>query len=135
MIDMEMVTATEFERRMQETWQIDKAHPDCDGFDAVWQGRHYFGEGLARIVELRSDLTLEILDDTYHHSIGITGDHDDSPELVSKFYLSGYHRVCADSVVSCDREYVETAQQSYLFYLPSIEETEGFVAQIPQTLV
>lgn len=128
---MEVVTATEFEQRIQETWQTDAAYSTNDygnGFDAVWQGRHYFSDDIDRFVELRSDLSLDIVDDTYHHSIGITGNHDDSQELVSKFYLSGYHRVCADGIGNYDREYIETAQQNYLFYLPSIEETEHYFA-------
>jgi AraC-like DNA-binding protein len=126
---MEFVTAAEFDQRIQETWRSSEAsNCTCNGFDAVWQGRHYFSDDSTRIVELRSDLLLEIVDDTYHHSVAIKGSHDDSQDLVSKFYLSGYHRVCTDENLSCDREYVETAQQSYLFYLPSIEETEQYFA-------
>jgi AraC-like DNA-binding protein len=68
------------------------------------------------------------MEDRYHHSVGITGNHDDSQDLVSKFYLSGYHRVHTDGVDNCDREYTETSQHSYLFYLPNVEETECYFA-------
>jgi len=50
--------------------------------------------------------------------------HEQTCPLISKFYLSGNHRVLTPGIKDVKDDYVEKANRNYLFYLPDIKEVE-----------
>ncbi|MBD3885230.1 helix-turn-helix transcriptional regulator [Phormidium tenue FACHB-886] len=99
-----------------------------DGFDRMGRCRHRYSQDYFWEIELRPGFWLEFIDDEYHHSLSVLTDHDESMPLVSKFYLSGNHRVLTPNVRGVKSEYEENAGQSYLFFLPNLQEVEQCLA-------
>lgn len=100
-----------------------------DGFDRVGRCQHRYSQDYFWEVQLRPGFWLEFIDDQYHQPLSKLNDHDETMPLVSKFYLSGVHRVLTPNVSGVQREYEEKAGQSYLFFLPDIQEVEQFAAK------
>ncbi|MBE9171350.1 helix-turn-helix transcriptional regulator [Pleurocapsales cyanobacterium LEGE 06147] len=125
---MEIVTSEQFNQRIQETLQQIELQHHVNGFDCISKSRHRYSTDDCHFVELRPGLHLEIMTNCYHHSVSIQNEHDDFPELVSKFYLSGHHRAISSDIENSEKGYSETAGNNYLFYLPDIEETEQYFA-------
>lgn len=118
---METITAKEYYDR----WICGSVRDEVSGFDltvihnTVWSDDYY------REVQLRPGLWLDICDEVYYRDLAITGEHENFTALVSKFYLSGYHRVISPTgIVGVEPDYIEQGGYHYLFYLPNIEETE-----------
>jgi len=99
-----------------------------DGFDRIGRCKHYYGQDYFWEVQLRPGFWLEYIDDEIHHPLCLLTDHDESMPLVSKFYLSGKHPVLTPNVKGVNSEYEEKAGQSYLFFLPDLQEVEQFPA-------
>jgi AraC-like DNA-binding protein len=99
-----------------------------DGFDRVGRCRHYYSQDYFWEIELRPGFWLEFIDDDYCQPLSMLTDHDGAMPLVSKFYLSGHHRVLTPDVRGVKSEYEEKAGQSYLFFLPDLQEVEQFSA-------
>lgn len=99
-----------------------------DGFDRVGRCTHHYSQDYFWDVQLRPGVWLEFVDDQYHRPLSLLTEHDESMPLVSKFYLSGHHPVLTPNVKGIKREYEEKAGQSYLFFLPDIQEVEQFPA-------
>ncbi|NJL41097.1 MAG: helix-turn-helix transcriptional regulator [Leptolyngbyaceae cyanobacterium SM1_4_3] len=97
-----------------------------DGFDCVGRCDHYYSQDYFWEIQLRPGFWLEFIDDEIHRSLDLLTEHDESMPLVSKFYLSGHHPVLTPNVKGVNQEYEEKAGQSYLFFLPDIQEIERF---------
>jgi AraC family transcriptional regulator, transcriptional activator of the genes for pyochelin and ferripyochelin receptors len=100
-----------------------------DGFDRVGKCKHHYSQDYFWEIQLRPGFWLEFIDDEIHRSVSLLTDHDESMPLVSKFYLSGHHQVLMPDVKGVKCEYEEKAGESYLFFLPDIQEIEQFSAQ------
>lgn len=101
---------------------------DQDGFDRIGRCKHRYSQDYFWEIQLRPGFWLEFIDDVYHQSLSSLTDHDASMPLVSKFYLSGNHQVLTPNVKGVKGEYEEKAGQSYLFFLPDLQEIEQFPA-------
>lgn len=106
-----------------------------NGFDRVGRCKHHYSQDYFWEVQLRPGFWLEFIDDTYHRALSKLTDHDETMPLVSKFYLSGVHRVLTPNVNGVQREYEEKVGQSYLFFLPDIQEVEQSAANQQLQLV
>jgi AraC-like DNA-binding protein len=119
-----VLTRVEFEKIRAESLQIEEYRENTDGFDRIEKHRYRFSDDYYRGAELRSGLHLEIIDEQYHDSLCVETPHDMPFPLVSKFYLSGNHRVLTPGIKEVKDDYVEQVNQNYLFYLPDITEIE-----------
>jgi len=123
-----VLTRAEFEEIIAESLQVEEYHENTDGFDCIEKNRHRFSCNYSRNAELRPGLYLEISDDKYHNSLCVENFHDMSPLLISKFYLSGNHRVLTPGIKDVKDDYVEKVNQNYLFNLPDLKEIEQWQA-------
>jgi len=99
-----------------------------DGFDRMGRCKHRYSQDYFWELQLRPGFWLEFIDKDYHQSLSQLNDHDETMPLVSKFYLSGHHPVLNPGVNGVKSEYEEKAGQSYLFFLPDLQEIEQFLA-------
>lgn len=99
---------------------------DEDGFDRIGRCKHRYSQDYFWEIQLRPGFWLEYIEDDYHHPLSILTDHDESMPFVSKFYLSGNHQVLTSNIKGVKSEYEEKAGQSYLFFLPDLQEVEQF---------
>ncbi|MGD1917694.1 MAG: helix-turn-helix transcriptional regulator [Pleurocapsa sp.] len=126
---MKIISCQEF----LEQWQ-DSGHREIltstDGFEVLekYQGRWIQGE--SKSVELRSGLRLEVCDDIFQYDLGIPSHHStDFVDLTAKFFLSGTEGVISPpGIKGVAESYEERAGQSYLYYLPDIDEIEQHLA-------
>jgi len=118
------LTTAQFEEIRAESLQIEALYHNTDGFDEIEKNRHRFSHNYCRCAELQPGLYLQISDHQFHNSLCRENFHDMSPLLTSKFYLSGNQRVLTPGIKEIKDEYVEKANQNYLFYLPDITEIE-----------
>ncbi|MEH2462337.1 AraC family transcriptional regulator [Nostoc sp.] len=88
----------------------------------------WFGQRSFRWTFLGSNLELAIQESEYSQAVIFENEHDDSPELTSKFFLSGAMRTTTPNVPGVSDDYEEVAGYNYLFYLPNIREFEHFNA-------
>ncbi|MEH2466269.1 helix-turn-helix transcriptional regulator [Nostoc sp.] len=88
----------------------------------------WFGQSSHRWACLRSNLELAIYEGEYSQPVIFEGEHDDSPFVTSKFFLSGGMRTTTPNVPGVSDDYEEVADYNYLFYLPDIREFEHFLA-------
>ncbi|MBD2463171.1 helix-turn-helix transcriptional regulator [Oscillatoria sp. FACHB-1407] len=124
------ITSAEYLEEWEESLQSGNGAIACgeDGFDRVVRCKHRYSQDYYWQIELRPGFCLEFIDDHVHESLSVLTEHDESMPLVCKFYVSGHHRVLTPNVPGVKSEYEEKAGQSYLFFLPDIQETEIFPA-------
>jgi AraC family transcriptional regulator, transcriptional activator of the genes for pyochelin and ferripyochelin receptors len=108
---------------------------NTNGFDYIEKIEHQLAKEHIQIMRLRSGLCLEIIDDQCYTDFSVENDHSEYNILVSKFYLSGCHRVLTPNVPEVPDEYVERAGYNYLFFLPDILEIEQFFANQQMRLI
>jgi AraC-like DNA-binding protein len=94
------------------------------GFDRLGRCKHRYSQDYFWEVELRPGFWLEFMDEDYHQSLSTLINHDESMPIVSKFCLSGNYQVLTPNVKEVKSEYEEKAGQSYLFFLPDLQEIE-----------
>lgn len=121
------MTDQEFTELQQQYIHREVAY-NVNGFDYVEKIEHQFANEHYQAVQLRPELRLEIIDDQCYTDLSLENDHSEYNILVSKFYISGCHRVLTPNVPNVPAEYVEKAGYNYLFFLPDILETEQFFA-------
>lgn len=122
------LTLPEFEELRQQSLRQSQVYEHCNGFDRVEKQEHQFAKEQYETILFRPELRLEIIDDFYYQNYSIAVDHSEFDLLVSKFYLSGCHRVLTPNVPDVSDDYIERADYNYLFFLPDIQETEQFFA-------
>ncbi|MEH2259708.1 hypothetical protein [Nostoc sp.] len=88
----------------------------------------WFNQVSSHWTMLRHRLELVIQESDYSEAVIVEGEHDNSPFLTSKFYLSGGMRTTTPNVPGVSDDYEEVAGYNYLFYLPDIREFEHFTA-------
>ncbi|AVH72818.1 helix-turn-helix transcriptional regulator [Nostoc sp. 'Lobaria pulmonaria (5183) cyanobiont'] len=88
----------------------------------------WFGQNSHRWTILRHNLGLSISDNEFSQAIIAEEKHDNSPELTSKFFLSGAVRTVTPNVPGVSDDYEEVAGYNYLFCLPDVREFEHFNA-------
>jgi AraC family transcriptional regulator, transcriptional activator of the genes for pyochelin and ferripyochelin receptors len=99
---------------------------NVDGFDKIENLQHSLYKSIFKEVKLNSGLSLEITNATCYSPINFDVIHNNCDFLVSKFYLSGNHGVICPQVKNVAEYYTEKAGESYLFYLPNIQEVEQY---------
>lgn len=119
-----ILTRTEFEEIRAESLKVEEFYENKDGFDVIERCSDRFSDDYIQVVQLRSGLYLEINDYKYRNSLNVENCHELVSPIVSKFYLSGNHRVLTPRTDELNEDYVEQACHNYLFYLPDIEEIE-----------
>lgn len=119
-----ILTRTEFEEIRAESLKIKQYYENKDGFEIIERSCDRFSDDYVQAVQLRLGLYLEINDYKYHNSLNVENCHEVVCPLVSKFYLSGNHRVLSPRTEELKEDYLEQAHHHYLFYLPDIEEIE-----------
>lgn len=122
------LTRAEWRELWQEGLQMGELAYGSDGFDIVKKYQHQFSKNYCRVVQLRPGLHLEIIDNYYYNPLSIENLHSEPKPLISKFYLSGNHRVLTPSVRGVRDAYEENSGQNYLFFLPDIREIEQWQA-------
>lgn len=118
------LTRAEWRELRQESIERGEVVRNCNGFDLIQKYQHRFSNNFCQMVELRPGLHLEIIDNHYYKPFSIESLHSASKPLISKFYLSGIHRVLTPGVQGVKGDYEEGGGQNYLFFLPDIEEIE-----------
>ncbi|MEH2064874.1 MAG: AraC family transcriptional regulator [Nostoc sp.] len=88
----------------------------------------WFGQSSFRWTFLRHNLEIAICDDEFSHPVIAQQKHDNSTELISKFFLSGAIRTVTPNVPGVSNDYEEIAGYNYLFCLPDVREFEYFNA-------
>jgi AraC family transcriptional regulator, transcriptional activator of the genes for pyochelin and ferripyochelin receptors len=122
---MKVITEQEYYDLWIDNLVSEEVSHDRAGFDLTASCSDIWSDNYYREVKLRSGLSLDICDDVYHRDLAVICKHEQFTFVVSKFYLSGYHRVISPAgIVGVDSNYVEQGGNHYLFYLPNIEETE-----------
>lgn len=121
------------EESYMQSWQTGimkgKTRLNVNGFDVIEQSKNDWSLDEVRGVQLRPGLHLRISDDRYNRDLNTKCDHCDLNSIVSKFYVSGHHDVISPTGIDgVAKNYAETAGNSYLFYLPKIEEIEQYHA-------
>ncbi|WP_375474009.1 helix-turn-helix transcriptional regulator [uncultured Nostoc sp.] len=86
----------------------------------------WFGQSSHRWTILRHNLGLSISDNEFSQAVIAEEKHDNSPELTSKFFLSGAVRTVTPNVLGVSDDYEEVAGYNYLFCLPDVREFEHF---------
>ncbi|MUL34902.1 helix-turn-helix transcriptional regulator [Gloeocapsopsis dulcis] len=121
---MKTITDAEYTEQWEASLQKHYLAYNTDGFDRVGKCQHQYSQDYFWEIQLRPGLMVEFIEDDYHRCLCKETYHDDSVTLVSKFYLSGVHRVLTPSVKGVKEDYEEKAGYSYLFFLPDIREIE-----------
>lgn len=123
---MEVLTEVEFLEKTLTTGGTREIVYEVDGFDRVETLEHSLYRSKIKEVELSCGLRLKITNATCFSPLNYDVNHDGFDFLVAKFYLSGRHRVICPQVAGIAENYLEEAGQSYLFYLPNIQEIEQY---------
>ncbi|MEO1340975.1 MAG: AraC family transcriptional regulator, partial [Cyanobacteria bacterium J06635_13] len=121
---MKVYTHAEYDRLYRETLSYEQINFNLRGFDVVRVSKSQWDEGQYCNVNLSSGIRLEVIDEQILLNCNKKNEHNDSPIIVGKFYLNGYHSVICPGIDGIAPEYAETKGQNYLFYLPDIEEVE-----------
>jgi len=124
------ITGAEYSKQWEESFQEGNGTSTYgeDGFDHVVRCKHRYSQDYYWQIELRPGFCLEFIDDEIYQPLSVLTAHDESMPLVCKFYLSGHHQVLTPNVKGVKSEYEEKAGQSYMFFLPDIQENEIFSA-------
>lgn len=123
---MKVFTNAELLRIHKETLLYEHVDFNLHGFDEVCAYKNQWCENLYFDTDLSLGTKLDIVDKQVHINYNNLVEHDDRAYLTAKFYLSGYHSVICPGIKGIPAEYAETGGQSYLFYLPNIEEIEQY---------
>jgi AraC family transcriptional regulator, transcriptional activator of the genes for pyochelin and ferripyochelin receptors len=91
--------------------------------------RDRFCHGSCWDFQLGRGLNLTVFDEAFQTTLEVENEHDETVPLISKFYLSGNHRVLTSNVGEVGEDYLEQAGQHYLFFLPNIREIEIYPAK------
>lgn len=105
---------------------------DCEG---KVEFSTWFGHASSCWTFLRHNLELVIHESEYSQPVILESEHDDSPFLTSKFFLSGGMRTTTPNVPGVNDDYEEVAGYNYLFFLPDIREFEHFTANQPKQCI
>lgn len=121
---MEIIAQDAYEQRWQEGIVSTVEIADAHGFDRMATSEHHWSSEHNCRVELPG-LYLEMCDEQFHHDLNVQAIHDDFQVLAFRFYLSGHHTVISPSgIANVPIDYAEIGGNSYLFYLPELEEIE-----------
>ncbi|MEM9274135.1 MAG: AraC family transcriptional regulator [Cyanobacteria bacterium P01_F01_bin.143] len=123
---MQFYTNTEYERKYQESLSYEQIESNIRGFDEVLAFKCHMSEEKQLYVKLTSGIELMIFDENILVDQNLLVDHYDYCGITSKFFLNGYHSVICPGIKGVAEKYVEQGGQSYLFYLPDIEEIEQY---------
>jgi AraC-like DNA-binding protein len=123
---MEIIAYEDFEQQVGNYLQRDIIH-NADGFDWIDIGLNRFSTNNCRGVEFSSGIRLEICNESYHNSLGMTTQHLDSSNLISTFYISGTKGVISPYQESKET-FLEIAGNHYLFFPSDIQELEQYFA-------
>jgi len=121
---MKIYTDTEFQQQSQASLEYEQIEFDVAGFDEVGAYKNQWSETQYRCAILPSGVAIDIFDEQIHLDQNCLVEHDDRVSLIAKFYLKGCQSVICPALDGVATEYAETSGQSYLFYLPNIEEIE-----------
>lgn len=126
---MEIITWQEYDELRAVSMATDEGSFDKGGFDLTVRCRTALSNDFYREVQLREGLWLNICDEVFYRDFGVLVEHEEFPALVSKFYLSGHHRVISPGgIADVAPDYLEQGGYHYLFHLPDIHETEQYFA-------
>ena len=123
---MEVLTEAEVLERTLNTGGKREVIYNIDGFDRLETIQNSLYCSKIKQIELSCGLRLEITKATCFSPLNYDVNHEDFDFLVAKFYLSGHHGVICPQVPGIAENYLEEAGQSYLFYLPNIQEIEQY---------
>ena len=122
---MEIITWQEYDDLRAVSMVADEVSFERGGFDLRARCLTSFSDDFYREVQLRDGLWLNICDEVFYRDFGVSGGHEEFPAVVSKFYLSGHHRVISPGgIVDVAPNYLEQGGYHYLFHLPDIHEIE-----------
>jgi AraC-like DNA-binding protein len=99
---------------------------NVDGFDKIENLQNSLYKSSIKEAELSLGISLKITNATCSSPINCDVIHNNFDFLVSKFYLAGNHSVICPQVKGVGEYYTEQEGQSYLFYLPNIQEVEQY---------
>lgn len=125
---MEIFTKAEFESQLEEHTTFNEIAYDVQGFDCVGKYVNKWFEESFKSARFSCGIVLELSNQKLDYDYGVENEHDESPALTSKFYLSGHHGVISLKIENVEAEYSERGGYNYLFYLPDIEEIEQYFA-------
>ncbi len=126
---MEIITWQEYDELRAASMVTDEVSFERGGFDLSVRCLTSFSDDFYRQVQLRDGLWLDICDEVFYRDFGVLVEHEEFPALVSKFYLSGHHRVISPGgIADVPPNYLEQGGYHYLFHLPDIQETEQYFA-------
>ncbi|MEM8830125.1 MAG: AraC family transcriptional regulator [Cyanobacteria bacterium P01_G01_bin.19] len=127
---MKIHTTAEWDRIHEETLLYRQIESNFSGYDFVKTEKSQWSEIQYYWADLSSGIELDIIDERMFLDYNQLQCHDDSQYLTSLFYLSGDHQVnhnvICPGIDGVAAEYTETKGQSYLMYLPNIEEIEQY---------
>jgi AraC family transcriptional regulator, transcriptional activator of the genes for pyochelin and ferripyochelin receptors len=130
------LASEELDTLWEESRQNGETNYRCDGVETYEEHPRRLAKGFSRLIQLRYGLTVSICNAVYSEDLSVYVQHAESFPLTANFYISGSSRVktlqMQDDYL---REYVETAGESYLFYLPDLEEIEETFAGEPRQIV
>jgi AraC-like DNA-binding protein len=118
------LTEDDYENLWDESWGNDDSVSTWNGWEGSCNLPKQLANGKNYFFLLQNGLEVEIDDFEYKEICNRHVDHDDSPYLISKFYLSGSQRVFTPDVKDISNDYEEVAGKNYLFYLPDLHEFE-----------
>lgn len=118
------LTDDDYENLWCESWGDDDSASTWNGWEGSYNLPKQLGSGKNYFFLLQNGLEVEIDDFEYKETCNRHIDHDDSPYLISKFYLSGSQRVFTPDVKDISNDYEEVAGKNYLLYLPDLHEIE-----------
>lgn len=120
----------------EESRQNGETRYCSDGIEIYEEHPKWLAKGSGRFIELRHGLSISMGSAIYLQDVKVHVQHSDSFPLTANFYLSGHSRVktlhTKDDYL---REYIEHTGESYLFYLPAIEEVEEYFANQQRQMV
>ena len=121
---MKVYTEAEYDRFYEETLSYEQIETNIRGFYEIGAVKSQWNEGQYCYADLSSGIRLEVINRQFLLDYNQHTEHYNYPVLTAKFYLSGYHSVICPGINGIASEYAEIGGQSYLFYLPDIEEIE-----------
>ena len=129
------ITEREFDEICEVAWQSGDAKYQDDGIQGFCELPQLLGHGGSRWISLhQGQLEVVVSDNVIDRSLTVNTIHEGWDTLVAKFFLQGYQRTQAPNVQGVCDDYLEVSGQSYLFYLPDVNEIEHSPAQRCQVI-
>lgn len=123
---MDFLTQANLTKSWQDTMILQENYYNVQGFTQIIREANYWQNSEIKYSYFSNGIELKLLDKNIYRSYGEKAEHFDYPYLVSHFVLSGEQGVISPDIKNIKPEYTEKGGESYLLFLPDMEEIEQY---------